>query len=282
MSSLLDDPGVPMSLEEFRLLRELIHEHCGIDFREDSLHVLRRRLTPRLEVHELGSFAEYHRYLRHDPGRLAELEQVVDRVATHETYFFREPNQLEAFSEELLPDLHRRRARGRRLTIWSAGCATGEEAYTAAILVVESGLFHDWDVRVFGNDVSRRVLGVARKASYGRSSFRATDEVRLRRWFRELDGKHVVRDEIRALVSFGHINLLDDDMLSIVGEVDVVFCRNVIMYFDAPVRKRVVAAFHRKLVPGGFLLLGHSESLLNVSTAFELVHLSREMVYRKP
>ena len=92
----------------------------------------------------------------------------------------------------------------------------------------------------------------------------------------------MVRDEIRALVSFGHINLLDEDMLAIVGEVDVILCRNVIMYFEAETRRRVAASFHKKLVRGGYLLLGHSESLLNVSTAFELVHLQNDMVYRKP
>src|SRR6185503_2453000 len=97
----------------------------------------------------------------------------------------------------------------RRLAVWSAGCATGEEAYTLAILIVESGLFSDWDVRVFGNDISRRVLQVARRGAYGRSSFRATEERYLRRYFREVEGKQVVREEIRALVSFGHINLLD-------------------------------------------------------------------------
>jgi chemotaxis protein methyltransferase CheR len=277
-----DDPGIRMSLEELRLLSEVIHDHCGIHFDADMRDVLRRRLSPRLAALGLPSFTEYHRYLRYSPGRTAELEQIVERVTTNETYFFREPNSLAALTDHILPDLHRRRPRGRRLTVWSAGCASGEEAYTVAILIVESGLFSEWDVRVFGNDISRRVLTVARKAAYGRASFRATDERYLRRYFREVDGKQVVRDEIRALVSFGHINLLDEDMLAIVGEVDVILCRNVIMYFDLPARQRVVASFHRKLVKGGYLLLGHSESLLNVSTAFELVHLQRDMVYRKP
>ncbi len=277
-----DDTGLPMSLEELRLISDVIHEHCGIRFDEDMRHVLRRRLTPRVTALGLTSFTEYHRYLRYAPARAAELEQIVERVTTNETDFFRETNGLQALSQEILPDIHARRPRGRRLTVWSAGCATGEEAYTVAILIVESGLFSDWDVRVFGNDISRRVLQIARKGAYGRSSFRATDEATLRRWFREVDGKQVVRDEIRALVSFGHINLLDEDMLAIVGEVDVILCRNVIMYCDLPARRRVAAVFHRKLVRGGYLLLGHSESLLNVSTAFELVHLEHDMVYRKP
>jgi chemotaxis protein methyltransferase CheR len=271
-----------MSFEEFRLLADLIHGYCGIDFRDDSRPVLQRRLLARLEALGLNSFAEYHRYLLYDDDRRAELEQIVERVTTNETYFFREPNQLAALSEEILPDVARRRPRGRRLKVWSAGCATGEEAYTIAILIVESGRFADWDVRIFGNDISRRVLQTARAGAYGRSSFRATDERYLRRYFREVDGKQVVRDEIKAMVSFGHINLLDEALLSIVGEVDVILCRNVIMYFDVAVRRRVVATFHKKLARGGYLLLGHSESLLNLSAAFELVHLEHDMVYRKP
>jgi chemotaxis protein methyltransferase CheR len=271
-----------MSLAEFRLIRDVIHDYCGIDFREDSLHVLQRRLAVRLEALGLPTFAAYHRYLLYDADRRAELEHIVERVTTNETYFFREAGQLAALTDEILPELARRRPRGRRLNVWSAGCATGEEAYSVAILIVESGRFTDWDVRVFGNDISRRVLQTARQGAYGRSSFRATEERYLRRYFREVDGKQHVRDEIKALVSFGHINLLDEAMLSIVGEVDIILCRNVIMYFDVAVRKRVVATFHQKLVRGGYLLLGHSESLLNLTTAFELVHLRHDMVYRKP
>jgi chemotaxis protein methyltransferase CheR len=280
---IVDDVGLPMSREELRLISEVILEHCGIAFDEDMMHVLRRRLTPRVTALGLSSFADYQRHLRHAPGRAAELEEIVERVTTHETYFFREPHGLAALKDEILPELHRRRPRGRRLTLWSAGCATGEEAYTAAILVLESGLFGDWHVRVFGNDISRRVLQVARRGVYGRSSFRATDAEQLARWFDEVEGgRHAVKPAVRALVSFGHLNLLDDDMLAVVGEVDVILCRNVIMYFDHPARKRVVASFARKLVRGGYLLLGHSESLLNVSTDFELVHLRNDMVYRRP
>ena len=279
---LRDDDAPPMSPEEFRLLRDLIHEYCGIYFQDDARHLIQRRLAPRLEALSLRSYTEYNRHLRYDRSRKAEMEEIVERVTTNETYFFRELYQLETLKDEIFPELFRRRPRGRRLTIWSAGCASGEEAYTIAILVLESGLFGDWDVRIFGNDISRRVLTTARKAAYGRSSFRATDERYLRRYFREVDGKYQVRDEVKALVSFGHLNLLDEEMLSIVGDMDVVLCRNVLIYFDLEARKQAVAAFHRKLVPGGYLLLGHSESLLNISTAFELVHFRRDMVYRKP
>jgi chemotaxis protein methyltransferase CheR len=271
-----------MSLEEFRLIRDLIYDYCGIYFQDDSRSIIQRRLSPRLDTLGVRAYIDYYRFLKYDPNRRAELEEIVERVTTNETYFFRELYQLETLQGEIFPEIHARKPRGRRMTIWSAGCATGEEAYTIAILVLESGLFGDWDVRIFGNDISRRVLAVARKGSYGRSSFRATDERYLRRYFRELDGKYQVRDEVKALTSFGHLNLLDDDMLSIVGDVDVILCRNVLIYFDLEARKRAIASFHRKLLRGGYLLLGHSESLLNISTAFELVHFKRDMVYRRP
>jgi len=277
-----EEPQRPMSLEEFRLLRDLIYDYCGIYFQDDSRHLVQRRLIPRLDTLALPSFSDYYRYLRYDPSRRGELEEVVERVTTNETYFFREANQLAALSDEILPEIHSRRPRGRRLAIWSAGCATGEEAYTIAILILESGLFTDWEVRVFGNDISRRVLQVARKGAYGRSSFRATEERYVRRYFRPVEGKFQLRDEVKSLASFGHLNLLDEDMLAIVGDVDIILCRNVLIYFDAAARKRVVATFHRKLVKGGYLLLGHSESLLNLSTDYELVHLRRDMVYRRP
>lgn len=277
-----DTESPPMSPEEFRLLRDAIYEYCGIYFQDDAKFLVQRRLAPRLEALELGSYAEYYRHLRYGAERKAELEEIVERVTTNETYFFREMYQLEAFRDEVLPDLYERQPRGKRLTVWSAGCATGEEAYTIAMLVQETGLFGGWEVRVFGNDISRRVLQIARRGAYGRSSFRATDERYVRRFFREVDGKMQVRDEVKALVSFGQLNLLDDDMLSIIGDVDVVLCRNVLIYFDLEARKRAIAAFHRKLLKGGYLLLGHSESLLNISTAFELVHFKTAMVYRKP
>jgi chemotaxis protein methyltransferase CheR len=274
----------PLSRDTFRLLRDLIYEHCGIFFADDNAYLVQRRLAPRVEALSLADFMDYYRFLRlaGPEQRRAEMDEIVDRVTTNETYFFRESYQLTAFRTEILPQLYDTRPRGKRLSVWSAGCASGEEAYTIAILIQETALFDDWDVRVFGNDISRRCLQVARRGAYGRNSFRATDEKLLRRYFREVDGKQQVRDEVRALVSFGQINLMDEQMMRLVGDVDVIFCRNVLIYFDTASRKKVIATLHGKLVKGGYLLLGHSESLINLSTAFDLVHLKNDMVYRKP
>jgi chemotaxis protein methyltransferase CheR len=276
------DPIHPMSDEEFRLLRNLINDHCGILFEDSNKFLVERRLSPRLEALGLDDFTAYYRHLRYAPDRRSEYEEIIERLTTNETYFFRERYQLDAFQFEILPRLAISGAPTKRLRIWSAGCATGEEAYTIAMIVLETHLFRDWDVRVFGSDISRKVLAAARKGQYGRSSFRQTEEAMLRRYFDPVDGRYQVRPEVRALVSFGQLNMLDDLGHALVGDMDVIFCRNVLIYFDQESRRRVVNLFHRKLVRGGFLLLGHTESLLNLSTAFELLHLENDMVYRRP
>jgi chemotaxis protein methyltransferase CheR len=274
-----------LSRDTFRLLRDVIYSHCGIFFADENSYIIQRRLAPRIDALSLSDFPDYYRFLRSasPEARRAELEEIVDRVTTNETYFFRESYQLEALRSEILPEIFARKPRGKRLSVWSAGCSSGEEAYSVAMVIMETGMFAEWDVRVFGSDISRKVLQVARKGVYGRTSFRATDGRVQRRYFRETtDGRHQVRDEVRQLVSFGQINLIDEPMAILVGEVDVILCRNVLIYFDASSRRRVIEMLHHKLVRGGYLLLGHSESLINVSTAFELVHLKNDMVYRKP
>jgi chemotaxis protein methyltransferase CheR len=278
----LTDVAPRMTTEEFRLLRELIQDHCGLWFRDESAYLLERRLWPRLQTHGLAEFMQYYRMLRFSAARRAELETAVELLTTNETYFYREPNQLRAFSDEILPILARENARERRLRIWSAGCSTGEEPYTLAILLAQSGMFGGWDVDVFGSDISRRVLATARAGTYGPHAFRSLEGEAVKCYFRADGSRWTVSPEIRRMVSFGHLNLLDEGALALVGRVDVVFCRNVMIYFDLPTRKRVVRSLHRKLREGGLLLLGHSESLLHVTADFELVHFKNDLVYRKP
>lgn len=271
-----------MTREEFRLFRDFVYEYCGIFFREEVKYLLERRLNVRLREHALDSFNEYYRYLRYSPSRSRELEEIVELLTTNETYFFREEYQLKAFSEEILPEIIKERTGSKRLRIWSAGCSTGEEAYTIAILLCESSELNDWNVEIFANDISRKVIQRARKGVYGKSSFRSIGDAFHSKYFRSQGGNYIVSDELRSLVSFGQLNLLDDEMLQLIGRVDVIFCRNVLIYFDKSARLRVLRTFYDKLNGHGYLLLGHSESLMNVSTDFELVHLKNDLVYRKP
>lgn len=281
--SFLYDTGPKLQLGEFRLLRELINRFCGMEFSDDIRYVFERRLRERVRAVGLEDFGQYYHHLLYHPNAKTELENAVDALVTNETYFFREDYQLGAFRHELLPRLREaaEEERRRSLTIWSAGCSTGEEAYTIAMLIDESGLFDGWDIRIFGNDISRRVVSIARRATYGASSFRTTPGRYSRYFIDTPDGRQVV-PRIRGMCHFGHLNLLDRDRSALIGRADAIFCRNVLIYFDPDARRDVIETFYQRLSPGGYLLLGHSESLLNSTTSFELVHLRTDMVYRRP
>lgn len=268
--------------EVFRMLRDLIHANAGLEYHDDALYAFERRLSERLAALSLDSFNDYYQYLRLSRGGAAELEEALDLLTTKETYFFRQEYQLRSLSDEILPALARTNQRSRRLAIWSAGCATGEEVYSVGICVLDSRLFDGWDVRIIGSDLSKKSVAAARRGVYRPSAFRSTAPEVRREYFDERpDGTHVA-DSVKRLCHFGQLNLLDASRGSIVGRVDLVLCRNVLIYFGTQARARVIENLYERLVPGGYLLLGHSESLWNVSTAFELCHLREDLVYRRP
>jgi chemotaxis protein methyltransferase CheR len=281
--------AITLKPDEFRLLRDLFAARTGLHFGPESRFSLERRLRERVMVLKLSTFAEYHHYLRFGPHAQDEWDEAIDLLTTNETYFFREERQLRAFQNELLPLLQAQARARRRLAIWSAGCATGEEAYTIAILVHASRLFpreppgdSRWEVRVYGSDLSRRCVAAARRGVYADSSFRATPAEVQRAFFQQrADGWHV-SDGVRQVCHFGQMNLLDEERSRVLGKADAIFCRNVLIYLDPRARKAAIEVLYDRLLPGGVLLLGHSESLLNVSTAFELLHLRDDLVYRKP
>jgi chemotaxis protein methyltransferase CheR len=271
-----------MSLEDFRLLRDVVYEHAGLVYDESALMLFDRRLSERLEALALPSYQAYYKYLRFDARNHQEMEEALERLTTKETYFFRQEYQLRAFQSELLPRLEEANSRSRRLVVWSAGCSTGEEAYTLAALILESERFEGWDVRVIGTDLSKSCVAHARRGVYQASSLRATSARDKARYFWEMDDGFHVNDSVKKLCQFGQMNLFDVGRGNLVGRVDAIFCRNVLIYFDVRSRKRVIDNLYQRLSPGGYLMLGHSESLLNLSTAFELVHLRDDLVYRRP
>jgi chemotaxis protein methyltransferase CheR len=263
-------------------LRDLLAQRTGLSFAADARASIERRLRERLAIVGVPTFGEYYQYLRFNPRAASEWEEAIDLLTTNETYFFREDYQLRSFSNEVLPMLHEQAKSRQRLALWSAGCSTGEEAYTIAMLVLQSGLFEGWEVKIFGSDISKRCIAAARRAVYGTSSFRSTPPEAKRAYFIERsDGLHVV-EKVKALCHFGQMNLLDGERTRLLGRIDAIFCRNVLIYFDPHARRRTIEMFHERLYQGGVLLLGHSESLLNVTTAFELLHLREDLVYRKP
>lgn len=273
---------IPLEEEVFRLMRDFVRDYCGIYFDDDSRYLLEKRLSRRVRTLHFSNFREYYRYLLYHKNREEELASIIDIITVNETYFFREQNQLKTFSEEILPELKDINKDKKRLRVWSAGCSTGEEPYTIAILVLEKGYFHNWNIEIFGSDINQRVLQTARSGIYRKNSFRATEPYFLRKYFREEDNISRISDNVKQYVNFSHLNLLDPFKVKLVGTVDVIFCRNVLIYFDYPSRKKVIDMFYERLADGGYLLLGHAESLINISTAFSLRHFKYDMVYQKP
>lgn len=275
--------AIEMTDEEFVLIRDLICDYCGIFFAESFKYLVERRLQPRLPILGHHSFREYYRFLKYSDEAERELDEIVERITTNETYFFREAYQLKAFTDEVLPEVMEARELGSRIRIWSAGCSTGEEPYTLSMLLNDVPAAKGFRFDIFGNDISRKVLKQAREGVFRESSFRQTEPGYIARYFKP-EGRNAYRlaREVRERVSFGHLNLMDEGAMALIGSVDIIFCRNVIIYFSPESRQRLIAMFHRKLRPGGYLLLGHSESLVNLSTEFELVPLENDIVYRKP
>ena len=265
----------------FRLLRDAIYKRTGMWFSDSSKYLLQKRLSPRARELNFESFQKYFYFLQYDPRAGAEFDEISDLVTTKETYFFREPSQLTAFVDEIVPDILSRKG-VRKIRVWSAGCSTGEEPYYIAILLQESRAFERVAFDIFASDISQQVLVRARKGQYREAAFRATNpDIRDKYFSREEDGSWRIRDEIRNRVSFGRLNLYDEPRVSLLGYVDVTFCRNVIIYFDDSSKRMVINSFYNRLIDGGYLLLGHSESLISLSTQFKLQHLRNDMVYQK-
>ena len=270
-----------LSDAEFRMFSDLLRNHCGLHFGSESRFLLEKRLARRVRELGLGSFAAYHYGIRNASASDEEFANLVDELVTNETYFFRERNQLRALFEEIIPDLQERHS-GAPLAIWSAGCSSGEEPYSLVMLALEAGLQPGRDIRVYASDISRSMLQRARRGLYREASFRQTEDALRDKYFLQKDGIWRISDDVKKHVDFIHLNLVDRSKIALLGAMDVTLCRNVIIYFGIDTKRRVIETFADKLRPGGYLLLGHSESLINLSSAFELRHLKNDLVYRKP
>jgi chemotaxis protein methyltransferase CheR len=273
---------IPLPEDVFRLIRDLIRDYSGIYFDDESRYLLEKRLSRRVKTHHFSSFRDYFRHLLYDRNRGEELASIMDVLTVNETYFFREQSQLKTFSEEILTELRDINKDKKRLRIWSAGCSTGEEPYTIAMLVIENGNFRDWDIEILGSDINQRVLQVARSGIYRKNSFRTTTPYFIDKYFKEEDSLFRISHSVKQHVNFSYLNLLDPFKVKLIGKMDVIFCRNVLIYFDQQSRKKVIEIFHERLMAGGYFLLGHAESLINLSTAFTLRHFKHDMVYQKP
>lgn len=274
-----------ISNEEFVQLRNFIYDKSGIYIADNRMYLLENRLANRIKALNLKSFGEYYYFLQYDPRKQQEMTKLFEAVTTNETSFFRNPPQLEVFQTKVLSEViaAQRKAGQKVLRIWSAGCSTGEEPYTLAIIIHEvlKTELSSWSVRINAHDLSEAVLASAREGLYNDYTLRTTPKEYIPRYFTPEGDKFRIKPEVKRLIQFGQINLNDKLALKRVERSHIVFCRNVIIYFDDAVKKQVIGAFYDNLLPGGFLLIGHSESLHNLSRAFKPIHHPGAIVYRK-
>lgn len=271
--------------EEFVLLRDFIYQQCGIFIAENRKYLVENRLSNRLKELNLKSYNEYYNYLRFDNNKKQELTKLFEVVTTNETSFFRNPPQLDVFQRIVLAEaIDQARKQGqKKLRIWSAGCSTGEEPYTLAIILHETLKtdIGNWDIKITANDLSEAVLAAARRGIYNEYALRTTPKEMVDRYFHKEGNVYKIDSALKRLVSFGQINLSDREQLKRVDKSQIVFCRNVIIYFDDDMKRRVINAFYDNLMPSGVLIIGHSESLHNISRAFQLEHHKGTILYRK-
>lgn len=271
---------VSLTAEDHRYLRALVNRTAGLRLDADSGPLIERRLGARLQALGLSSFQEYSQiFMAGDSS--GELARVVDLLTPKETYFFRQSYQFECLRDEIVPRLRDVASWVGPLVVWSAGCATGEEAYSIAMTLAEAGLAEQLSLRVLGSDLSPACITTAREAAYAPRSLRMTPPNIRSRYFERTPGGYRVCDEIRSLCRFGQLDLLDNDRAILLGQAHVVFCRNVLIYLDDWARRRVAETLSERIRPGGYLLLGHSESLIDMTPQFEALQLERDLIHRK-
>jgi chemotaxis protein methyltransferase CheR len=268
----------PASEEEWKLLGDLIEARLGIVFDPGRRDILESRLEPRLAALHLDTLTDYYHHLIRHPRREQEQAELAKHVTNGETYFFRESQQFDLLTHRVLPELHGL-GRLRPLRILSAGCSSGEEPYSLAFSLRDAGLAAStWEVD--GCDVNGARLEKARAGLFDEPSLRVCDEGRRRRYFQPAAGRFRVRGDFRDGVRFFFGNLAGDDG-GLLRSYDVVFCRNVLIYFSEIAFHRAVDLLARHLVPGGYLFLGHSESLIDRRSDFDPLCLDGKIVYRR-
>lgn len=272
----------PLTEEVFRQLRDFIYEKSGIFIPDNKKYFLENRLGRRVQEKNLKSYDDYLYILKYGNDK-PELTRLFDMVTTNETFFFREPLQFELLTGELLK---RVQAENKNLTrkdikIWSAASSTGEEAYTIAMLLTESPEMKGYTPDIYASDICESVIASAKNAVYGSYAIRNVPEQYLKKYFASTDQQYQLSPAIKKMVKFSKINLFDEKEVKTIRGMDIIFCRNVLIYFDDRAKQKVVSHLYDSLRPGGYLVIGTSESLHSVTRAFRPVVINKVIIYQK-
>jgi len=272
-------PGA-ISDSEFRLFRDLIYEECGISLGVEKRSFLESRLRRRMDDLGFDVPYEYYRMVINPDSRANELPRLLDSLMICETSFFRNRPQFDLLKDVVLPEIVARKEKAgtRMLRVWSAGCSTGQEPYSAVISLLESLPDRDsWMIRVYASDLSFSALERAQAGLYRPDQLKGIEPHCIAQYFRLEHGYYVISESVSKRVIFDYHNLKHDNGLR---GLDIVFCRNVMIYFDTEEQRRLVSRFTNCLVPGGFLFLGHAESLQGLSTRFSMLHRNKGIAYK--
>jgi chemotaxis protein methyltransferase CheR len=278
------EQSLTMENSTFCNLRDVIYKSCGIYFNDSKKYLLEGRVSKRLNAKNLKTFEEYIAFLQSPYGR-QELNQLFEVITINETYFFRAEQQFDAFEKILVPEIIKSRTTSVNsfVRIWSAACSTGEEPYTLAIIILErlKYQFPNIQFQILATDINKTVLESAKQGIFKEYSVRNVPSNLMAKYFKQSGNTYQIKDEVKNLVKFIPMNLYDTTAMKTINNCDIIFCCNVLIYFDIPSKQQVVSQLYDSLNRGGYLFIGYSESLHGISKAFKLIHLPQSMAYKK-
>lgn len=271
-----EDREFPMTDKNFAIIREVAAEFTGIVLTDHKREMVYSRLARRIRQLGLRDFNAYCDLLC-QPSH-SEHSEFINAITTNLTAFFREPHHFEQLKTEILPELYRSKSSQRKLRIWSAGCSTGMEPYSLAMILRESHFGANWDIKILATDLDSKVLATAARGEYSLDKLEGVSEERFKKWFlKSKNGSTVrVKDTVKELIRFNRLNLLEPWPMK--GKFDIIFCRNVVIYFNKDTQRKLFDRYADIMHDGGYLFIGHSESLNTVTTRFEGLG---KTVYRK-
>ncbi len=285
MTTLLGVQNKPkLGKEAFDQLRTLIYAKCGISFSDAKKYLLESRLAKRIDARGLKTFDDYIYFLNYDAQKESEIVFLINTIVTNETSFFRDPVQLKGFDQGVVPKLieEKKKVNNKRFKVWSAASSTGEEPYTLAIMLLELGLGNEgWSLEITGSDISDNVLRSAKAATYEQYAIRNATPQQLSKYFVQKEKMYTVAPDVQRLVKYKKINLMNSFETRLIKDNDVIFCRNVLIYFDDASKKKAVGNLYDSLAKGGYLFIGFSESLHDITRLFKPVRFCGTMVYQK-
>jgi chemotaxis protein methyltransferase CheR len=285
MTYLTERPGTELaSITEAEYLRfcEYFYRRTGISFGDNKRYYVDKRLLDRINKTGAGSFDNYFDRLRRRDSA-TEIEHLINLFTINETYFYREEHQFACLVQSILPELVQRRRPGDRIRIWSMPCSTGEEPYSIAIHLLEKWpRVDDFNIEIIATDIDTNVLRAAEAGVYDARSLQRLSRDLVRRYFTPLPGDQwQLIEAIRQSVRFTRLNASDPEAMRAMTQIDVIFCRNMLIYFDDRSRRQTVELFYDALVQGGFICLGHSESMSRISPLFTVRGFAQAVVYQK-